>query len=720
MFRYLKNLCSTELFDGDPWEIPVEWPAGADTDKKLRDEWANTKSTSGCFYTLWEGTNPKRRISTKAENPPNTLHGLAFDFDDAATDETIEKIVSKFPLPVFFTERTLTPGYWRLVCLFEKPLTFDSEDMARHFLKVTLKSLKVGNGLDKGAFLEPNRFWTSGGAERFTLRGEVVTADKVDFLYAAAFKNYKFVEFSETINISFEDIQKALAEKYPDFSKWDGAFEAEAQGPTFWIPESTSPKSAIVKANGMFTFSAHATKKFYSWRELLGSQFVDERETDLFQQIGERFARNTNTFYYNCPTNRRWLVYEKPDVIAALRELGLSIRKDDSGMSSVDRAMDYIRKHRWVDGAAPFLYDKRSIVEDNGRRILNTMWGRDCLAEPSGQTGKEIWGPNGNFPFLSKFLEGFLDKDPDNPLCPLTQLLAWMKRHYESCRAGKPAYGHAVAIVGPAGVGKTFFVEVVLAMIYGLVADVSKMLTNRENFGGELLEHPLWVIDDSGAMAHPNTARSYTMRIKEVVARPNFVYHIKFMTPITNVQWLGRLVILCNVDPKSARAFLPETDHSNRDKMMFFLTADEPAVDFGSWEQNRDIIAKEIAHFLQWLLDWEVPTEALLEGSSRHRFGVKPYYHSKIEELVRVASPKHSIASMIRRFTKGFNDDENEFSTVQLFEAISGLHPNAMRHYNIVTFIQQLETLVDDPDANLGLVKMINEEGEYLWRVSHD
>jgi hypothetical protein len=40
-----------------------------------------------------------------------------------------------------------------------------------------------------------------------------------------------------------------------------------------------------------------------------------------------------------------------------------------------------------------------------------------------------------------------------------------------------------------------------------------------------------------------------------------------------------------------------------------------------------------------------------------------------------------------------------------------------MRHYGPVQFVQQLETLSDDPDASIGLEKIINEHGDYLWRV---
>lgn len=718
MFRYLKNLSSTELFDGDPWEIPVEAPEEVKTDKKKRDEWANRKSTKGCFYTLWEGVNKSRRISAKAENPPHTLHGLVFDFDKITTDQEIEEVVNQTKLPVYFAERTLTPGYWRMACLFEKPLTFDSEEMIQQFLKHVLKTYKIGGGLDKAAFFEPNRVWTSGGKDRFTLRGDIVTGETVERLYAGAFKNYKFAEFSENITVPFDEISKALAEKYPDFvAKWAGPFEVEAQGPTFWIPESTSPKSAIVKPNGMFTFSAHAHKKFYSWRELLGSKFIDDKETDLFSQIGQKFARTTRLFFYHDPKSNSWKNYEKDDVRAALREMGLSPKLDDSNRSPIDRGFDYIRNNRWVDGAAPILFKYEPIVKTrDGRVLVNQLYGRQFLSKPSGQ--KEVWGSGGNFPLLSKFLETLFAKDDMNELEPLVQFLAWLKRYYEGALSGKPTFGHAIFILGPAGVGKSFLVHVVLASIFGRVADCADFLINNERFGGELLEAPIWSIDDTGKLAKSNVSRSYTMRIKELVARPNFDYHIKYQVPISCIDWNGRMVICCNLDPKSARSFLPETDHSNRDKMMFFRTVDSPQVKFGTHEENWSIVTKEIPHFLQYLLDYEIPQSALAEGNSASRFGVKPYYDSVIESLVRVASPKHTLASIIRNFSTGHDDDEkSEYQTHELYETLSTLYANSMRHYSPVQFVQQLETLAGDPDSNIGLEKLINENEDYTWRI---
>ena len=74
--------------------------------------------------------------------------------------------------------------------------------------------------------------------------------------------------------------------------------------PTFWVPESISPLSAIVRENGVQTFSAHAHKPFFSWPELLGAEWVKQFEDGKTGAAIEGIKFDGRSFYVRKPCGR--------------------------------------------------------------------------------------------------------------------------------------------------------------------------------------------------------------------------------------------------------------------------------------------------------------------------------------------------------------------------------------------------------------------------------
>lgn len=721
MLFYLRNLCSTEVHRGDPWEIKVKIPDEVRTNKKARDEWVNSPKLKHVCYSLWEGLNPSRRVSTSARdntNPPTVCHGLALDFDAAATDEKVEKIISRLPLPVYAVERTLTPGYWRAIILFEKPITFSSLEMVKHFLKFIEDLWRPGGNFDKPAFLEANRYYTSSGD--FTVRGDVAPVADVDKLQASAFRTYKFLEFHAGINFKIEEIEARLAERHPDFRRlWTGAFDFEAQGPTFWIPESTSPKSAIIKENGIYTFSAHAEKPFYGWSELLGEDFVKDKRDTAYSEITKRIYR-TQKEYLIKMHDERWKSHDKSDVMLLLRDqFGLSNKLQPSGLSPVDEALSYIQQFRRVDGAAPFLFCPDELVRVNENLVLNEVAHVRNFISPA--EGPAQWGANGKFSWLCQFFDTFFEGEGN----PLKYFLAHLSRFYRSAVDSRPASGQAVIIAGGVGIGKTFLTNFILGTMFGGFGRPTDYLLGRDSFGGHLFSSAVWSLDDGVMGVDQHSRRAYAERLKAIVANRGHQYHLKFRTPVDGLQWAGRVYITCNLDPHSLRSHVPDLDVSNRDKVMLFRATEEVKADFRRDESHLEIVRRELPHFCRWLYDHVPDEEVLAVGKNMNRFGVTSYYDADLEARVGSTSSSSVLGDIIQSFadqpglykegTKVL--DYIDMLTPDLHQQLTQLFGSTMSSFSATYFTQLMEALSSQPDSRV--TRLING-GQTIWRIHRD
>ena len=136
-------------------------------------------------------------------------------------------------------------------------------------------------GLDRKAFEEPSRLYCNGCDWKPTGFGPV-PAEKSQAFFVECGKRFRFKGGDDEL-VPLDLVEKAVKEKYPNFN-WPGDFTLDSQGPTFWIPESVSPLSAIVKPGGMFTFAMHASKPFYCWTDLLGKEFSAKFQQDSIAQ----------------------------------------------------------------------------------------------------------------------------------------------------------------------------------------------------------------------------------------------------------------------------------------------------------------------------------------------------------------------------------------------------------------------------------------------------
>lgn len=641
----LANLRAQTATPCVPWEFVPATPIDdlLRTDKKLRLGWITNPMTRHQCYALVEGVNGGGRIvkpkGDSEGNPPVKIYGLVADYDGRAWEpDDIAKAAEAAAVRPTWYERTLS-GYVRLLWMFESPVLVDGWDTAAEFLRMGLTRVGAATllpGLDKGSF-DPGRYYTNSG-EWYDCRGTPIAKNTATGWLVELVRALSRGPQAD-VAIPLDVVAPALAKRYSSFSEWPGDFVEGAQGPSFWVEGSASPASAIVKPGGLFTFSDHATKAFFSWEDLLGKTFADAFRAERIGQLveGIYFEASTGKYYYPTGVAGEWVSLAKENVILQLRESrGASGKTDKEGSSEITRALAFIQLRCIVAGAGPFLFRPPGLIEENGARVLNTSTVK--VVQPSGVP--EVWGPDGRFPFISAILDGLFAPEP------LAHFLGWLKVAYESGFRMKPTPGQAIVLAGAVESGKSFLANRIVAEIMGGGIDASRYLMGEDTFSGPYLSRPVWLLDDMTPPNSDNAHRLFTHFLKRVVANDVHVYNAKYLGQ-QRVYWCGRALQTVNDDDESREA-LPSPNSSNADKLCYYRLRPAPAGLFSrNREENNARAKSELAAFAQWLLNYQIP-EKWLKGNVR--MGIAPYHDPELRKAAEENSESSYMTELLVRW----------------------------------------------------------------------
>lgn len=683
----IQNLVSTAVEFVEPWSYPASVPAHVrgKENKKKRSEWIEHPDTKHNCYSGWEGFAGNLRISSaKDGNQPYKLHALVADYDAAVSDEELTKGCGRLGeyQPAYF-ERTLS-GYARFVWLLEQPVTVPSREFAVALLKYLKKKLKpelLSVGMDDPAWLAPERYYTNSG-EWMEVSDYRLSHQHISGWIMQVAEDFSFRKTGGSIAVPLEIAWARLKELHPS-AEWPGDFTLNSQGPSFWIEGSASPKSALVKAEGLYTFSAHAVKPWWSWKDLLGAQFVESYETKSLGEAVEGIYYDGKAYWrQNGPG--KWCPYNKEDTAMHLHiTRGLSTTKPKGGPSDVDRALEHIRHWSGIIGAAPFVFRPPGIMQLTGdQRVLNTFTRRVVTPAP----GPVEWGPAGPMPFLSEYIGGFFD-----PPEQLDYFLAWLQRFYISAYELKIDSGQNIFIVGPTGIGKTLLSTQVIAKLVGGHAAAENYLMGKTDFNSQLFETALWTVDDTSANDDVAAHRKFSTIVKRMAANTTFEYHAKFQVPC-QVRWQGRVVVTANEDEESIR-IIPDLEISILDKIDIFKAAARQMT-FPSSRELEAIIDKELPYFARWLMDWTPPAHVL--GAAR--FGIQSYHEESLVKVAKHSSRSNSFLEIIEDWKADYFSEHKEDWEGTSHQLLVALHKDpaksaALRGLTGATCNQQLSAL---------------------------
>ena len=611
---YANNLTERSLHSAvAPWEFqPTEKiTEQIKHDKEERQRWYQNPATRHQFYTLIEPANPNQRASK--DNPAKYIHGVVADYDIGLSNERIDEAVVEMKFKPNWIERSLG-GNARLVWNFPFPLLVESNEFAIFVLDKLQKWLSLGllPMLDEPAFTDPNRLYCNGCEWRKAPLGPPIEK-RLQAFFVDCGREYRFNP-AETNIIPLDVIEKAVKEKYPAFV-WPTEFAVDTQGPSFWIPESTSPLSAIIKPEGMFTFSGHATKPFYSWSDILGSEFVKQFSSESISNAtkdihwdSKRFWRKISGVYRSLDMTELQIYFEV--------ECKMTNKPTKEGTSLIKQALSHIHNAGRIAGAAPFVFRPSGVIDFMGDKVLNTF--RNNVMKPAEETS--VWGPEGKFPWLSDHFDGLF-----NPQSQLKHFLAWFKHFYVSGINNVPAPGQCMFMVGGVCIGKTLTNRAIIGRAVGGFADASKLLVGEKSFTSMPLNFPMWCVDDETVSDSNQTQTIFAATIKKFVANQEFEHSKKFEVDVMT-EWMGRIGVTLNSDYISSRA-LSTLDNSVLDKINVFRCADERKTPFPNRDTLAGIIARELPFFLRWLLDWK-PEEAGIKPHSR--FGYESFQEKSL------------------------------------------------------------------------------------------
>jgi hypothetical protein len=634
----LTRNCGATTFMVEPWgftpEVPV--PDNVRKDKNIRTKWANAHDTKHCFFMGFEGINAGLRVSKSKDNPVAKMLAMVADYDRPSMnyDQAIEQVLSyeKLPFPPNYISQTLSGGI-RLVWVLEVPMNMNT-DMAKLMQRHLRKELHLGNllpGLDEGAVKDPSKYYEVG--ENWKQLSSDPLPEPMCFSWAMhAFRKVKLSTELEA-SVPMDRVQSALEEKYPDvtFPK----LELGIRMHVFWVPGAVNQSSAFLMEGG---FYCHSTDEgFMSWRDLLGSGFMREFEVESTGEVIGKFWYDGQKYISRNPIKEGdWMVQNTSDASLNIAgTFGLLKSPPKKGeLSPIERVLHQIQLQKGVKGAASFVHFPAGEITSQGKTFINISTVK--AMSPSGQSGE--WGEH--FPWLAEFFDNFFVDAHQKSI-----MLAWWKRFYEGALNEKPAKGQVMIVAGPVECGKTLFNTYMLAPSVGGGVDASDYYIDGDDYGATYFEYGLHMVDDGEPGRRAEAQKATAARFKKTAASKTFLANQKYEKKV-QVEWNGRVCATMNNDTESLKA-MPELQETLRDKIII-LRANEPSGQFKGMEapEIEGMIASELPHLLQWLLDWPIPDTV----KSDSRYGVVSYCDNQIKRDVEAGNPDSVFLELLDTF----------------------------------------------------------------------
>lgn len=707
MFFAAKNLVTLSVEPCVPWEfVPTEnITAQMRKSKQDRQDFYQTPTTQHQFYTGIEGVNPNQRVSREG-NPPFRVHAFVADFDVVISDIRVREIIEDMPFPPTWVETSLG-GHRRFVWILARSILTQEYGFTSAVQQAAIKwlQLHLAPALDEQAFLSPTRLYCNGCKwEKF---GEPIGEKDIQAFFISVGQKHAFkgVAAGEEV-IPLEIVEKAIKAKFPNFV-WPGDFSVGSQGPSFWIPESVSPNSAIVKDGGMISFSAHSAKLFNKWSDIIDGDFGKNYLEDAI------VAATLNVFwdrkaFWSCSAGSLHS-YEARDMHEQMNlwkcNFNLSSKMDDNGKSQLELAKNHVFNYNRVSAAVPVVMRKSGPLILNGRRVLNIYDKKPIL--PAEGKEKEVWGRR--FAWLGKMCDALFE-----PHYQLKHACAWFHFVYLRALAWEPQPSCYSYFLGGTGVGKTFWNREICGRALGGYVDAAKYLLEGEAFNSHLYHYPYWALDDDSPTTDSRATSKFQAALKKMVSNDQHISNEKFVVS-GMTEWRGAIGITGNLDPTSLR-IVGTLDNGVMDKTNIFRCVEKHKnFIFPSRKEQEEILIRELPYFLKWIVEMELTPD--LERHARYELASfqEPTLLSQIQQGNPSNPFKEILLEALRRYFEQFkNAAEWRGSVRDLTALIMGdpVHVLLDRRLDGASINRYMEKLQKE-----GVLDCFSEEGQLKTRI---
>lgn len=755
MNRYfcVKNCVVPEVTELNPWEFDVskvkfDWDEDPIASKvAYKKAYFKNPKAKHCLFSMVKGVLPGQAV-TANENPAAEIFGIVGDYDATVGENIIESLTANPKGPYIPTRWSETQGRnFRLVWEFEGGVRVESNEHATKFLREVYRRVGVpkwGAMCDMEACCNPGqhfdvgRRWGEFSDQRIPL----------DVLKLWDYEVYTKMRSSgkKMYDIPLEEVAKEANRQFP--SRITFPIVEGGRCNRFWDPSSDNMDGCVITKDGVRVFVPH-DKPFMSWADILGMKFVDkyaaQKVSPIVQQIW--FNNRAKEFVRWKDNDKKYMAR---DVTTLRRDLAAEAglcpdRKKGEAMSEVDMALHDITDRREVDFAAPVLFFPHGPMRlDGGRHILNTSTVR-VLAPSEKYLGDGEWkwsNPKARdaFPFIyglvstmfetcedharARIEANFAEPVDETQNLQLQVFLSWLSAFYSGSALLRPTQGQCLVVAGPSGVGKTFLFNNVVGPLMGGVFDADGYYVSGDKFTDALFEAPIHLIDDKICDLDHKTRTAFTTRLKVVVATARLTYEAKFKNAVPSVPWLGRVVICCNMDPRSL-SILPDLEQSNADKITMLKAGGVKFPFCADRAENRRRVREELPRFARFMLEYQRDLKLFDK-----RMGVKAYQHPEM----RVAAAENGYTSVVvdalRQTIDSVKAEEKagkartgvdctgiSGSARYLYDLIASVSPSAARD---IGGARQLAAQLGQMESRGYNLRRVKQRGTWIYEIPSD
>ena len=668
MNRYfcVKNVIVPDVTPLDPWTFDVsgvkfDWDEDPIKSKaRYKREYFKNPKANHCLFAMAKGVLPSQAISAN-ENPTAEIFGIVGDYDATVGENIIESLMEKPKGPYLPTRWSETQGHnFRLVWEFESGIRVEGNEHATKLLKEVYKRVGVpkwGAMCDMEACCNPAQHFDV-GRRWGEFSGQRIPSDVLKLWDYEVFTKIRNAT-KHVVNVPMEEAAKEANRQFP--GRITFPFVDGGRCNRFWDPMSDNMSGCVITKDGVRVYVPH-DKPFLSWADILGMKFVDQYTSAKVSPVVQHIWFNNRGGEFV-----RWKDNEKKyvvrDVTTLRRDLAAEAglnpeRKKGELLSEIDVALHDITTRREVDYAAPVLFFPHGPMRvDGGTHVLNTSVVRVLApSEKFLDDDRYEWGNprvKEAFPFIYGLISTMFELDQNEaerrlaskfsePVDEASNLqlqvfLSWLSAFYSGSALLSPTQGQCLVVAGPSGVGKTFLFNNVVGPLMGGALDADSYYVNGDKFTGSLFDAPIHLIDDKICDLDYKLRTAFTTRLKVVVATARLRYEEKYRNAVPSVPWLGRVVICCNMDPRSL-SILPDLEQSNADKITMLKTGPVKYDFFANRADNIKKVREELPKFARFVLEYKRDSKFFDK-----RMGVKAYQHPDM----RVAAAENGYTSVV-------------------------------------------------------------------------